>query len=65
MYRWYNNHNAVVRWNEECSYSFKVTRGTRQGSILSPHIFGISINNLLIDLSTSEHGVRIGTNKFA
>ena len=50
--------------NGECSYCFKVARGTRQGSILSPHIFGIFINDLLIDLSTSDHGVRIGSNKF-
>ena len=64
MYRWYNNLNAVVRWNGECSDSFKVTRGTRQGSILSPYIFGIFINDLLIDLSTGDHGVRIGSNKF-
>ena len=60
MYRWYNNLNAVVRWNGECSYSFNVTRRTRQGSILSPHIFCIFINDLLIDLSTSDHGMRIG-----
>ena len=64
MYRWYNNLKAVVRWNGECGYSFNVTRGTRQGSILSPHILGIFINDLLIDLSTSDHGVRIGSNKF-
>ena len=57
MYRWYNNLKAVFRWNGECSYSFNVTRGTRQGSRLSPHIFGIFINDLLIDLSTSDHGV--------
>ena len=32
--------------------------------MLSPHIFGIFINELLIDLSTSDHGVRIDSNKF-
>ena len=47
MYRWYNN--AVVRWNGECRYSFKVTRGTHRYSILSLHIYGIFINDLLID----------------
>ena len=32
--------------------------------MLSPHLFGIFINDLLIDLSTGDHGVRIGSNKF-
>ena len=27
-------------------------------------IFGIFINDLLIDLSTSDHGLRVGSNKF-
>ena len=44
--------------------AIKVTRLTRQGSILSPCIFGISISDLLMDLSTSNHGVRISSNKF-
>ena len=32
--------------------------------MLAPHIFGIFTNDLLIDLSASDHGVRIGSNKF-
>ena len=39
---------------------FVVTKGTRQGSILSPHIFAIFINKLLEELKKLNSGLRIG-----
>ena len=64
IYRWYTNLKALVRLNGKYSKSFNVTRGTRQGSILSPHLFGFFINDLLLDLNLSKYGVRIGSDKF-
>ena len=50
LYNWYKL-NAVVKWNGSYSKSFCVTGGTRQGSVLSPYLFNISINQLLLDLN--------------
>ena len=60
LYNWYDKLNAVVKWNGSYSKPFDVTRGTRQGSVLSPYLFNIFINQLLLDLNNCDAGVRIG-----
>ena len=60
LYNWYNKLNAVIKWNGSYSKPFDVTRGTRQGSVLSPYLFNIFINQLLLDLNNCDAGVRIG-----
>ena len=56
----YNKLNAVVKWNGSYSKLCCVTRGTRQGSVLSHYLFNIFISQLLLDLNNCDAGVRIG-----
>ena len=64
LYKWYKSMSAVVRWNGSYSQSFKITRGTKQGSILSPILFNYFINDLLIELQSCQNGVVIGGVRF-
>ena len=59
LYKWYQSMECVVRWDGTYSQCFPVLRGTKQGSILSPTLFNIFINDLLIELTSSNVGIRI------
>jgi hypothetical protein len=64
LYKLYKNLNTEVRWNGAKSEQFRVTRGTRQGSILSPTLFNIYIDELLQKLSLIDAGVCLGGQKY-
>jgi hypothetical protein len=60
LYKWYSKLNAIVKWQGQYSQLFNVTRGTRQGSVLSPYLFNLFIDGLLNELNSKNIGVNIG-----
>ena len=56
----YENQQAWVNWGSCESSSFQILNGTRQGSVLSPSIFGIYLDDLLKKLRDSGVGCHIG-----
>ena len=64
LYQLYKSMRCVVRWGNTYSKSFMVKRGTKQGSIISPTLFNIFINDLLDELSKSKAGLRIDDDVF-
>ena len=48
-----------MKWGSLTSQSFTVTNGVRQGSIISPHLFAVYVDDLRSILINSSHGCRI------
>ena len=56
---WYSVQQLRVRWNSSLSDPFKVSNGVRQGSVLSPILFSVYLDSLLVDLSKSGVGLEL------
>ena len=56
----YQQQTAWVRWGEANSSPFGIGNGTRQGSVLSPCIFAIYMDELLAELRHLGVGCHIG-----
>ena len=53
---WYREQLIFVKWGCCTSSSFKVTNGVRQGSIMSPKLFAMYVDDLTQSLIKSKIG---------
>ena len=56
----YTNQKNCVRYNQAYSNLFDISNGVKQGGVLSPTLFCIYIDNLLISLKESGFGCKYG-----
>ena len=57
----YEKQSMAERWNNEYSDSFGVSNGVKQGGVLSPKLFCIYIDNLLVSLKNNDIGCHVGS----
>ena len=56
----YIQQKLQVKWNNHISYKFNVTNGVRQGSVLSPFLFSVYMDELLVTLKKNGVGCHMG-----
>ena len=61
LYYMYTNQTCYVKWNNECSSSFSVSNGVKQGGVISPLLFSVYIDNLFNELKELGLGCYVGT----
>ena len=60
----YVNQNVYISWNNQVSKKIRPTNGVKQGGVLSPILFNLYIDELLISLRESGLGCKIGNSYY-
>ena len=53
---WYQTQTACIKWGQHTSSFFTISNGTRQGSVLSPRLFSMYVDDLSHLLADSKVG---------
>ena len=61
LFNWFNNTNCSVVWLSVRSISFSLTCGVRQGGVLSPFLFPVYVDDLILQLRSSGYGIYVGS----
>ena len=56
----YEDFQSAVELNGHCTPFFQVSCGVKQGCLLSPSLFNIFLNDLLMDIKESGRGIQCG-----
>src|SRR5207245_253657 len=56
---WYSKLSIVVRWNGHDSLPLSVLSGVRQGGVLSPALFNIYVNQIIVSIKLLGCGCRM------
>ena len=59
---WYRNQRICIKWGDNTSDSFPVSNGVRQGGILSPLLFNIYTNPMIVKLNQIKSGYCLNGN---
>ena len=56
---WYDKCHTCVKWGNSFSHFIKLNAGVRQGGVLSPVLFAVYVNDILVLLQSSGLGCQI------
>ena len=63
LHFWYANQTLMIKWGNCMSDSFNASNGVRQGSVLSPYLFAVYMDDLSSELNKVNAGCIVGNLK--